>query len=568
MLAEIPREAALRAEWGSRESVGAALLLAAVPPSASVLVAGPAFLGTGPAAAQLGMRVALADDSVDRLRFARARFADLGQTVKTGASFDAASFDLVVLPDAPASLPGGGADRRESLRHWLREAFRVLRPGGELLVLAANRFAYKQFSGLHGKFDRRGPAAWLRECLAPKNGNRSIRGYANESETAGFEVVERYAPYVSHLDYHYLANLDGTAGPRIEVGLRERRNLMKWAGYAAGLFPWLVPSLALVARKPGGPPRAESLLYQIIGGFLREIGAPQGPVRVDHLLATRGNAAIALVRAGDRGLVFRIPLCRKEMRLGERHDRTLGEFRSRSARMHLPEPLGRHSAAGISYFVESRCEGIHASQHTGLSTRAATLAGLAEDLAELFTERRAATPELLETLVRSRARLVASRMRDPAVAACIGAIAERACALLDGAPIPCVVAHGDLRAKHVMIHADGSLAGLLDWGTARAPNLPLFDLMHFIIHDRKQQFDEVLDRATISVLHPRHFAPREEAALSDYCARLGIDERVRRACELLYPLEVAATAFFNWDYDRPRWVEDNFAKTVELAARG
>ena len=119
-----------------------------------------------------------------------------------------------------------------------------------------------------------------------------------------------------------------------------------------------------------------------------------------------------------------------------------------------------------------------------------------------------------------------------------------------------------------MVSRDGAVRGILDWGTYRARNLPLYDLCHFIVHDRKQESDESLNAATIRALHPRRLAPIEEAAVARYCERLRIGERVRRACELAYPIEVPTTTMTHWDYDRPRWVEVNFGEALAASARG
>ncbi|MFN0206907.1 MAG: phosphotransferase, partial [Planctomycetota bacterium] len=174
---------------------------------------------------------------------------------------------------------------------------------------------------------------------------------------------------------------------------------------------------------------------------------------------------------------------------------------------------------------------------------------------------------LIENAVAARARMVAGRMRNPSVAKDILQISQNCAELLRGRRIPAVVAHGDLRAKHCLILEDGTLTSMLDWGTAREPNLPLFDLIHFIIHDQKQQFGQTLDAVATRALHPRAFAGHEERAIRRYCELLQIDDSVRRACELYYPIEVAATAFLNWDYDRPHWVEVNFSETIRRAAQ-
>ncbi|MFN0206927.1 MAG: class I SAM-dependent methyltransferase, partial [Planctomycetota bacterium] len=438
LLATIPAELALRAEWGSRESVGAAALLASVPANANVLVVGSGLLGTAPALALLGMRVTIADASPGRLRFVKLRFQHLQypepqcEIVRGELSnIPDAHFDLVVLPDAPAGLPRVEHGAKDNLHFWIREAFRSLKPGGECVLLASNRFGYKRYTGLHGKFERRG-GAFLRRVFSITNEELTPRGYARRLRNAGFDIVQRYVPYVSHLDYHNLVNVAADRWPRIDLGPQERKNLLKSAGYAAGLFQWLAPSVLLIGRKPGGAIARETLLNKTIRQYFSKTKNPDTTFRIEHLLATRGNAAIALVKSPAESLVFRVPLCPKEIRLGQIHQDCLLQFRKLSENIKIPRARGIYQFDGVSVFVESREAGMISSQHTGLPTRARTYLQLAEQLALLQIQTDVGTDALIENAVAARARMVAGRMRNPSVAKDILQISQNCAELLRG----------------------------------------------------------------------------------------------------------------------------------------
>lgn len=577
LLVELPPVEAYRLEWGSRESVGAAALLAKPTSGAPALVLGSGVLGTAPALVALGFDVVVADASQPRLRFAAARGRDLGARIDgvevqgPRLPFRDGAFGLVCLPDVPRGLP----ERVDmDLDAWLAEVFRVLAPGGQVLLLAENRLAYKEFTGLHGRFRVPGPARAFQRAIAGGPA-RSEAGYASALAAAGFEGVQGYATYVSHLDYHYVASLEPGGFPALEVGRKERRGLVKWIGYRLGLFRWFTPSFAFLGEKPGGRQGA-SILETVARAAAEAAGLDARRVRVDHLLATRGNAALALLSVAgangtsNAGLVARIPLCRKENRLALRHLAAIRLLRRRladGAGLPIPMSFGEHNVCGIRVYVESRCAGTNAAQHTDdPATRVNTYTDLARILARLVRTRRIAGDTVLERVVFARARFVASRVRDPETARLVLAVAENVAARLRGRSIPLVLAHADLRAKHCTIDAAGHVTGILDWGTIRLRNLPLYDLLHFIVHDRKQQQDESLNAATLRALHPRRFSAIEEAAISRYCADLDIGPEVRRACELFYPVEVPATTMAHWAFDRPRWVEVNFGAALRAAA--
>jgi aminoglycoside phosphotransferase (APT) family kinase protein/SAM-dependent methyltransferase len=651
LLVSIPGPLAYRMEWGSRESVGAAALMAKALVKGPILVLGSGYLGTAPALGILGRPIVVADKSEERARFAAGRGRSLGCRVSGVATlglplpFHDDAFALVCMPDAPRGLPLDGS---EPLDAWAREAFRVLTPGGQVLVLGPNRLAYKDYTGLHGKFVKPGPAAYLRRAADPGNPEPTFRGYRRSLARAGFGDVKSYATYVSHLDYHYVASLRPGGLPALEVGRKERRNVVKWFGYHLGLFRWFAPSFATLGEKPGAPERPV-LLDAVRRAASSAAGLDGRRARVDHLLATRGNAALALVQfAGGAawdgngaepsldggaaapsfaiaatdaarssttladalttdpiepaprssggaivsrtlrggapreplGVVARVPLCVKEVRLANRHFAGVLAVRAHQAARQAkgtsspgerpvptPDLYGDRVVHGVRVFVEERLPGVNGAQLTDdRATRARTYADLAEHLSSLVLERRIADDALLDRVLLAHARFVASRVRDAGVSDLILRVAANAAARLRGREIPVVIAHGDLRAKHCLVNPQGEVTGILDWGTLRSPNLPLYDLLHFIVHDRKQQKDESLNAATIRALHPRQFLDIEEAAIRDYCRRLGLDDSVRRACELVYPIEVPATTMSHWDFDRPRWVEVNFGEALRAAA--
>src|SRR4030095_7410868 len=156
------------------------------------------------------------------------------------------------------------------------------------------------------------------------------------------------------------------------------------------------------------------------------------------------------------------------------------------------------------------------------------------------------------------------RLRDRAVAEAFDALGARVAGGLRGRRLALPPCHADLRGEQVLVDDDGAVTAILDFGTWRDRSLPLFDLVHFIVHDHKRGGDASLAAATRRTLHPRALAPHEERAVRAYCEAMAIDDETRRLLELFYPVEVAFTALANWDFDRPHWVERNFGEIVAL----
>lgn len=565
---------ARRLEWAGREALGAAILLAPPKPQAKTLIGGSGVLGTSAALAALGADVTLLDTDLDGLRLARARSASAPGRIEAilgggeqHLPFEDGSFDRIVLPDAPGGLPRAHHESpAEAWLRWLHEAARVLTPNGCLIALATNRFAYKRFGGVHGSYLRPSASGVLHQ-LSGAAGDRTARGYKKSLRAAGFARVVGYSPYVSHLDYSMLVNLNTRMPPHLEVGRRERANLPKWWGFRAGLFEAFTPSFAWVAGRSARP-EPSALERAAARALERVFNVREEPV-IERVLATRGNAVIAWVRArghdSSRELLLRWPLCSKEQRLGAAHLAMAESIHRKEPSIPVPKSYGELEIEGCRVYLEEWLPGENSSQQTGeVILRERTLRDLAQHLARLGDQPTLLSGSELEEVVFARGRRVAARLRDAEMASRVERLSRRVGAMLRDHAVPLVTSHGDLRAKHVLVDSKGAVTGLLDWGTAREKNLPLFDLLHFILHDRKQELHDPLDAAAIRALHPRSFRPHEEAALSEYCARTGVDAHVRRACELWYPIEVATTAYDHWDFDRPRWVESNFGSLLQL----
>jgi aminoglycoside phosphotransferase (APT) family kinase protein len=186
-------------------------------------------------------------------------------------------------------------------------------------------------------------------------------------------------------------------------------------------------------------------------------------------------------------------------------------------------------------------------------------ADAARDFSTLTTRAaRAFDEQDFERLVGSRFALVARHAAVPETIARLAELRERMRDALVGARFPLVLQHADLRSKHVQLAADGAVKGYLDWGSSELDDLPYFDLVHLIAHERKHEAGLSAAAAWRIVRERGELREHERSALDLYSERLGLDERFRSALLELYPVLVAAMAERNWDYSRPRWLARQF----------
>lgn len=559
LLGELPRERADRLLQLHAERRGAWVSLLAEPGGRALLV-GNALSGSVAPLAAAGFDLTLGDESGERLRLARASAA---RQVEGGVRcvrldpcsalpFADRAFDLVVLDD----------DRRPGPREVeLREAHRVC--AGELVVLCDNRLAYKRSSGRWRDLRRRSPLDLARRAVFPRAGERTLAGWRRAVGASDFEPPRALALYPDRRDFAHLVDLDG-GPPHLWVGPNEARNHLKVLGRRLGLFPLLTPSFALIARRRGRP--AGGLrIERILRHLAERLGEPT-PVP-EHVFATRGNTSVILSALPGRGegdpagrYALHVPLYLPHAPGLDLHLGALRRVRDSFPDVPVPEALFSGALEGLWISAERRVGGVPAQHLVGdpeLADR--ILLQAAEHLARLVV--RAAEPLSeadFEMLVAARVESIARSAPDADTRAALERLGREARAALVGAPLPRVIQHGDLRAKHVQVDARGAVLGYVDWGTASMADLPGFDLLHLFVHDTKQRTREGDGAIWRRLLAGQGLRPAERAALDLYADRVGHGRDLARDLAALYPVVVGAIAEMNWPWTRPGWFRRAF----------
>jgi aminoglycoside phosphotransferase (APT) family kinase protein len=253
-------------------------------------------------------------------------------------------------------------------------------------------------------------------------------------------------------------------------------------------------------------------------------------------------------------------LCPKNRPQLEVHFRALGELRARFPDLPVPEPLFAGEVDGVWLTCERRLAGLPAHQHCGDAARMArTLREVSAQLARLVVEPpRPFTDEDFAQQIAARIDRAARFAAVPSTIASLERTKRELHERLTGRPIPRVVYHADLRAKHVQVDEQGGVLGYLDWGTLEPAEIPYLDLLHLVVHERKQEAELTAEQAWRLVQARDALRDHEREALEGYARAVGIDEETRAALELFYPASVAAMAEKNWDYSRPRWLHRQF----------
>lgn len=509
-----------------------------------------------------GFRVTVIDPSFERARFARFRDEahSPGRTLNIVADhskrlmFTDGAFDAVV---QETGLPG----RRSMFAHGAKELARVCR--GEVLLIGDNRLGYKRSTGRRSILYVPTPTEYARAVIGPASGERTLLGYRHALSTPGFSRPRAFALYPHRNDFTHIVAIDEKT-PELTVGPMEKKNRFKLIARSVGLFPVFTPSFALFSARDAiaaHPTR----MQRILGEIAERTGDPVP--EVEQIVATRGNSAVvhtALPGASevhDPGRwTLHVPLSPKNTPQTGRHFESLRTLRARFPEVPVPEPLLFGRVDGVMLSCERRARGWTAPQHSGDHPRIARmLRDASAHFARLVVRPPAElTPEDFEREIGARIALVSRYASVPSTIENLARLSDAMRERLIGRKIARVFFHADLRAKHVQIDLDGRVLAYLDWGTAEDEALPYFDLVHLVVHERKQEARISAGDAWRIVRERNELRDFEREALDSYARAVEIDDDTVRAFEELYPVFVAAMAMKNWDFVRPRWLHRQF----------
>ncbi len=408
------------------------------------LFVGSALSGTITALALQGYQVNVIDADAGRRRLCAFRAREQTPGRVELAEHPSGPYALVVFEDGlPASQQG------------LAECEALLASDGELVLVGDNRLAYKRSLGRKGAFRVPRPVEFLRLAVTGELRERTLRGYRRALAIGRVRTVEGFALYPHRLDYSHVVALERDY-PALSIGPMEKKNWLKLAGKALGLFPVLAPSFALIGRRSSGTKRIE----RVLGALAEKLG--ERTPAVEAVVATRGNSAVVHTREGA-AWTLHIPLAPKNLRQTEHHLRVLGDVRARFPGVPVPEPLFFGTLEGLTFACERRLPGWTAPQACGDALRIGRMLGqVADALAKLVVRPSRTFDEAdFETQVRARFRLVLEHASVPSTIQRLERMLAEARAKLVGRPLPLVFYHADVRAHPRLGHGGARGPALL-----------------------------------------------------------------------------------------------------------
>ncbi|MEQ9608062.1 MAG: phosphotransferase, partial [Kiloniellaceae bacterium] len=384
--------------------------------------------------------------------------------------FASGSFDAVVMAE---SVGNGGPAR------LLGEARRVLRAGGQVLVIADNRFSLALPSGWWDRWNAAPQPlpllvrtfGLLRAWARRQNGPEALPTLCRRLSELGFAGIRNYGLWPSRRQFDDVIPLYGRRPAALPGKPPSWRQRLK----QHGLF---LPAHCVTAWAGGEPqPTSYERIYaaaarQIAGG---QDAAPLLALR--HIL-TRKDKMIVLAMRHAEPVIVRIPFSRAAAAAEARHAAALVRLADTHPGL-APSPLAAGQIDGFDYRVETALPG--AAQSTvrdrvgaeAVLRRAAGLLDVMNPAASLV--RAPLAGAVYERLVEARLERLFQLVRERDQQVGLRAFFRDR---LSGVSLTFGLVHGDFSRSN--IYLDGDNAGVVDWEAADFDDLPILDAIGFL----------------------------------------------------------------------------------------
>ena len=378
--------------------------------------------------------------------------------------------------------------RRVQLR-FLREIVRVLRPEGELFIGIENRHAREYFQGQPDNHSR-----LMFGSLMPRLGSHlasligrhkpyltytySRRGYEKLLAEAGLPHSRFHALEPSYRQPRAAVDLDDGDACRGHI---RRRGLLR-GRMPVSLYRRTASCFGIVAGKTD---TRVSRLQSILDRVAQQLALPGDVWRGASVTTSLKAKTTVAVRPGVEPVVVKIPLSPaaasgllRNHEILSRLDQVLPV--AGGLRDVLPRPLAHGEQNGVEFFVETMIAGRPWGSNSDLQPAwpiAETVLGLSAAIANALPETTIqafapAPPRMGAHEIRD---LIASR--DPGLVADFARIEEFVESNPASGPVLC---KGDFSLNNIMLTADGSVGGLIDWDDSVLTRFPLQSLADFV----------------------------------------------------------------------------------------
>lgn len=383
---------------------------------------------------------------------------------------------------------------------FFREAYKRLKPSGEIIVASANKLSY-------------------RRCLRRDSNERahfSLNNMRAELIRAGFGNINIFTVHQSLDNMVSVSPIGGTVGLVDDPGWRKR---IKTKILSSRLFTHFHPAYILRADKNGSSRQ----------DLLEKIAKHGGAGLIDKIII--GKPRTAIIIANDR--VIRLPLdglsaarCRQNKRILERLAGARQAFCA-------PRFYGSGVVCGQEYYVESKIVG------EGMNPKDKRIEAFLRKAADLICEFHNNTAKNILIDKIAFKRLFGrefSRLSPRLNAQYREKLAHMETRLAQdtvGTEFKTVWMHGDFKIENILM--DGGItkiSGIIDWDLSRNWGFPLVDIFYLLFNNQSELTGKSVLRIFLNRLSSDDFTGHEKDIIKNYLVKMNL------SCAYIAPMLV------------------------------
>ena len=509
--------------------------------------------------------VVACDRSPSRLRFMGVRAAqDRVSNVQTLCAGDTphlpfadGQFDLVVFSGGRGSIPVQGSGSPPALQQsFLREAVRILKPDGRLLLAVRNRWSLRSWRGQPEEttglrfislLPRFAADLYAQRCIGRRYLDRtySLRGYRRLLGSAGFVSTKSYLPLPDWRSYHAL--IDPVDRPAVKSYFAERGS-GRWEAielkFRSGLAATLASSFFCVASRSQ---MGASVVDQIGAQVVRELARGGDQAACVKFRVTRREVVTCELKTGESSanVILKIPLsAAANARTNLEHEtllslwsrlRVSGEWRE------IPKGLLRGEFRNVSYYVQDAMAGFSGLRFSHSRNQQGQWMQQALDFIfrlHLATQTQVKLDEAAWNEAVMPLLAPALRMAEQSAGVNSAFLRDLLMRELAGRSWPFVFNHGDYWLGNLLFDSKtGRLQGVIDWDRALPSSLPLIDLFNVLLSARAEMASTSVINLLIRGMRTAALDPADERVIAQYTGRLGFE---------LSPSQLRAFLLIDW----------------------
>jgi len=450
------------------------------------------------------------------------------------------SVDIVVLNGVLEWIPElRNGDPREQQIRFLKEFWRVLRPGGQIFIGIENRTAYRYFIG-HPEDHTRLPFASLLPRRMANAYSNIVRkkpfrnytytrwGYASLLHKAAFGRPKFYGMLPTYREIRRIVDF---SKPEMRAASLENTSLAKQIRNVAlrRMLPSIIHSYGITANR--GPVSNPSFIDELAAYVGEELRG--GPFVVERVSASAHTPTVQLqIRGATERLMVRLSLTPHVERCLQREHEVLPKVHQAiddSFRCMIPDPIHAGILNGQFYSIISFLPGVNLGDRTDLIT--AVLPAFCDFVVHFALKTRQPSASRRDLI-----RHVATSAKVELLAACrekvrglqelsdrLDAIVETLIEATPDTPGFACAVHGDFWVGNVLVHS-GHVSGVFDWDHFQSYCVPGIDWVDFLASQIRMTNRQAGQNEYVQLFEKLRTNSPQRMLLSHYCWAIGMND--------------------------------------------